>query len=463
MKTWDIIVIGAGPAGMSAAIEARRHSLSVLLLDEHAAAGGQIYKGVARARPRLFAGLGPSYVVGREIVLSFETCGAVHVRGASVWHIDPDGQVTWSQEGTARQAKAKRIIIATGAQERPFPIPGWTLPGVMSAGAAQIALKTGESAAPGAVFAGSGPLLLLVAAQYLRLGVPVRAVIDTTPPANYFRALAHPKSLASGVGLLTTGLGLLWRIRRAGVPIYFGAGDIRASGTDRLEAMEFRHAGRVRRLEVNNLFLHQGVIPNASLAVAAGCRRVWDQDQLCWRVEADDEGRTSERPILLAGDASRIIGAECAPLSGRLSALAAAHDLGRIDEGAFRRDVAALKAELKRKTAARVFVDTLYRPSDAARIPSDPQTVICRCESVRADDARLFARSGGLDINQFKSEQRCGMGPCQGRMCALTLGAIVGSEVGRDAALLAPPRARPPICPVPLGELASLAAKSERA
>ena len=145
MKTWDIIVIGAGPAGMSAAIEARRHSLSVLLLDEHAAAGGQIYKGIGRARPRLLAGLGPSYAAGREIVLSFETCGAVHVRGASCWHIDPDGQVTWSQEGTARQARAKRIIIATGAQERPFPIPGWTLPGVMSAGAAQIADRVKKS------------------------------------------------------------------------------------------------------------------------------------------------------------------------------------------------------------------------------------------------------------------------------------------------------------------------------
>ncbi len=280
-------------------------------------------------------------------------------------------------------------------------------------------------------------------------------MIDTTPLAHYLDALARPKSLVSGHRLLATGLKMLWRIRRAGVPIYFGASDIRALGGDCLEAIAFRHAGRRRHLATQNLFLHQGVIPNAPLAAAAGCRRVWDDDQCCWRIETDDEGRTSERTILLAGDAARIRGAECAPLSGRLAALAAAHDIDRIDDETYRRQAAALKTQLKQKAAARLVIDTLYRPSDAARIPSDPQTVICRCESVKAGEAQMFAREGGFDINQFKSEQRCGMGPCQGRMCAPTLGAIVGH--GRDRDTVAPLRARPPVYPVLLTELASLA------
>lgn len=457
MNSWDIVIIGAGPAGMSAAIEARSHAASVFVLDEHSYAGGQIYKGASRARPALLNALGPSYSAGARLIEKFAESGTVHETRASVWHIDAEGIVVYSKDGRVHRVVAKRIVIATGAQERPFPVPGWTLPGVMSAGAAQIALKTSQAAAPGAVFVGRGPLLFLIAAQYARLGVRVRAVIETTRFLNYVRAVGHPYSGLSGARYIVTGLELIWTIRRAGIPIFFGASDVQIEGEDKVESLTFRQGGRWRRIDrLENVFLHQGVIPNLALAAAAGCRRSWDKDNLNWTIDVDQYGRSSQPRIFLAGDAATIIGADCAPVSGELAALAAAHQIALVPDEAYRAKSARLIAELRRKTGSRAFFEVLYRPTGKSHLPDCDGTVICRCEDIKLSDVRQFVAAGGFDVNQFKSESRCGMGPCQGRMCGLTLSSILARELDRDPRNMGPQRVRPPVTPVPLKELATL-------
>ncbi|GKT19942.1 NAD(P)/FAD-dependent oxidoreductase [Acidovorax sp. SUPP2522] len=464
MTIWDVVVIGAGPAGMSAALEARTHGLSVLVLDEQTHAGGQIFRGIEQSNPSVMQALGKSYQKGQPLVAKFAHCGAVHQTGADAWFIDPAGLVVWSKDEVPHRSLARRVILATGAMERPIPFPGWTLPGVMGAGAAQIALKASATVAPHAVFAGSGPLLFLAAAQYLRLGVPVRAVIDMTPKANYRTACRHISGALMGTKLLMTGVGLIRSIHQARVPLFFGASSLEARGQEQIEEIMFRHRDRSQCITgVKTLFVHQGVVPNTALAAAAGCKREWDAGQMCWRIATDSEGRTSEPRIVMAGDAGRIVGADCSALTGRRAALAIARDLGALSERDHRVAVRPLDAAMKRNRRIRGFLDALYRPAQQAIAPLTDATIICRCENVSAGALSGFVSSGGFDLNQFKSETRCGMGPCQGRMCGQTLAIAMSAASGEDpSSATAPPRSRPPVRPVRLDELAPLAGQMEK-
>ncbi|CAM8820019.1 FAD-dependent oxidoreductase [Burkholderia pseudomallei] len=454
MTAYDLVILGAGPTGMGAAVAARGWNLSVLVLDEQPAPGGQIYRGIEQHAER-HARLDPGSVTGTALAAQFRACGATYRSGASVWFVGADGEVAFSVDGCAQRVRGRRVLLATGAMERPWPIPGWTLPGVMTAGAAQILLKTTVLVHRDPVFAGSGPLLYLAALQYRQLGIRVRAVLDTTPLAHYGRALPHVPAALRAASYLRRGMHLLWQLHRSGTPVFTGVRDVRALGDDALEAVTFQHRGQCHRLDgVRGLFLHQGIVPHIHAALAAGCTRTWDDRNACWRLVTDACGRTSQPLLFVAGDAAAITGATSAPQWGRLAALAIAHDLGQVNDKDFAAMRRAWQRLLHRDAAVRPFLDTLYRPAPACLLPPDDATLICRCEDVRAGDVRRFVEHGGRDPNQFKSAQRCGMGPCQGRQCALILAYLMA-----DAAAPAdrrPLRPRPPIVPVPLAELASV-------
>ena len=179
MHTADLIVIGAGPAGMAAAATAASAGLDVVILDEQPQAGGQIYRDVTRAAPARGHILGDDFSDGLPLVQGLENNGISHVTGATVWKIDADGQVAYSVQGRGAVAQGARVLLATGALERSMPIPGWTLPGVMTAGAAQILLKQSGLLPRRAVLAGSGPLLYLIASQMVSAGTPPLALVET--------------------------------------------------------------------------------------------------------------------------------------------------------------------------------------------------------------------------------------------------------------------------------------------
>lgn len=455
MATCDLVIVGAGPAGMGAAVEARERGLSVMVLDEQAGPGGQIYRGIEDHAAN-FTRLGTDPSKGLDLAQRLRRSGAHYQSVASVWFITPDGEIAYSVNGRAQRITAQRVLLATGAIERPCPLPGWTLPGVMTAGAAQILLKSAGVACPDAVFAGSGPLLYLAAAQYVRRGVPVRAVLDTTPAKHYLRAAGQWRSALGGFAYLRQGWDLLRQLRQAGVPIIHGVTGLHALGQNQLESIQFQRRRRWQTLDdVSGLFLHQGVVPNIQAALVAQCDRSWDERAQCWRIVTDAFGRTSQPAIYLAGDAAAITGATCAPMRGRLAALAIAHALGRIDAGRFQTEAQHLRRQLQRDAAVRPFLETLYQPAATFTAPPDLETVVCRCEEVRAREIRGFLQAGGRDPNQFKSGHRCGMGPCQGRMCALTLGHLMSAHAD-DGTMAGALRIRPPIVPVPFAELASL-------
>lgn len=456
----DVVVVGAGPAGMSAATRAARAGLSVVLLDEQDAVGGQIYRAIGRADAQRKEILGPDYAAGASIADAFVQSGARHVANASVWQVTREHAVHYLKDGKVGSFEAKRVILASGALERPFPIPGWTLPGVMTAGAAQILLKSaGEVPASAPVLAGCGPLLYLLGWQYVRAGVPIRALVDTTRHEDRWRAKRHLLSALRAWPFLSKGLHLIRTLREARVPIYEAAdnlsveGKADGNGVQRATALSFTSQGRTHRIEADVILLHQGVVPNTQFTQALRATHRWNDAQLCFTPQVDAWGELDVPGIFVAGDGAGIGGAQAAAEQGTLAALAATAQLGAIDTATRDGEAAVHRAALERVMRIRPFLDSLYRPRDANRIPAD-STVVCRCEEVTAGELRGFVALGCVGPNQAKSFGRCGMGPCQGRMCGLTV-----TEVIADARKVSPEevgyyRIRPPIKPLTLGELA---------
>jgi NADPH-dependent 2,4-dienoyl-CoA reductase/sulfur reductase-like enzyme len=466
---FDVIVIGSGPAGMSAALEASNHGARVLLLDEQPAAGGQIYRGVASAPKRRLQLLGPDYVAGRLLTeaLRAAACNSTHlteqgasdlqhIAGAAVWQVTPGREVHFLHQARSRVATGWQIVLATGAMERPFPIPGWTLPGVMTAGAAQILLKTADVVAQApVVLAGCGPLLYLLAWQYLRAGINVAAIVDSTGPADRVRALPHVGGALRGWRDLLKGLRLIGALRLAGIPFHSGATHFAVEGTSEAQGISFDDArGRRQRIAACTVLLHQGVVPHTHVTWSLRAEHRWDAVQQCFLPVADDWGALSVPGIRIAGDGRGIGGAKVAAAQGRLVGLAAAHSCGVIS--AQERDLLARpwQRELRRHLAIRPFLDALYRAPDAHRIPSD-EVVVCRCEEVTAGTVRKSARLGAQGPNQAKAFSRCGMGPCQGRMCGLTVTEVLASAARRTPQDVGFYRIRPPLKPLTVGELAA--------
>ncbi|WP_099722373.1 NAD(P)/FAD-dependent oxidoreductase [Bordetella bronchiseptica] len=458
----ELLVVGAGPAGMAAATQSAALGVDTLLLDEQATPGGQIYRAItttALTRPDI---LGPDYWHGASLLEPLRASGAAYLSGATVWAVSRsaeagDGgvfEVAYSVGGQADILRARHILLATGALERPFPIPGWTLPGVVTAGAAQILLKT-AAIVPGehAVLAGGGPLLYLLAWQYLNAGVRIERLLETTAPGRLARALPHALDFLRSP-YLAKGLKLM-RAVRAHVPITRGVQDLRAQGRERLESLSYRAGGRTHDMPARHLMLHQGVVPNLNLSRALGVDHQWNPTQACWQPRVDDWGATSVAGIGIAGDGAGIGGAVAAEHRGRLAALQAAVALGRIDDARRDREARTPRRALARAMRGRAFFDVLYRPADAYRRPGD-DTIVCRCEEITAGQIRATVRLGCSGPNQMKAFLRCGMGPCQGRLCGLTVSELIADERGVPLPEVGYYRLRFPTKPVTLGELASL-------
>jgi NADPH-dependent 2,4-dienoyl-CoA reductase/sulfur reductase-like enzyme len=327
----------------------------------------------------------------------------------------------------------------------------------MNAGAGQILFKShGIVPDDGVVLAGSGPLLLLLAWQYLHAGVRVEALLDLTPTWNHLLALPKlPRALLAG-HYLTKGLQYKRELRRAGVSTLHNVRNLCAEGENKLQSVSFVHNGRERSLETGLLLVHFGVIPHTQLARIAGCRHVWDDSQLCWRPQLDEWGGTSVEGILVAGDGGGIGGARSAEHAGRLSALQALYALGALDRAARQRLSRMDRKWMREELHIRPFLESFFRISDDLLQVRSDDTLVCRCEEVTAGEIRAAIAQGHLDSNQVKFLTRCGMGACQGRQCAEAVSHIVAAATGKSVEEVGHYRERPPVNPLTLGQLAGL-------
>lgn len=310
-EDYDVVVIGAGPAGLAAAATSAEAGLSTLLLDENIGPGGQVFRAIASTPVTDRKQLGEDYWVGTELVQALRASDAEVIHRATVWSLDRNLDIAVSVGGASAFVKARRVILATGALERPFPIPGWTLPGVMTAGAAQTMLKSSALVPDGrTVIGGQGPLLWLLAAQILRLGGRIDRILDTTERGNYFAALPHAFAFLTSP-YFAKGLSMMREVK-AKVQVVSGVTELSASGDGQLASVSYVAGGKRETVLADLLLLHQGVVPNVNLAMAAGIEHRWDDLQLCWSPVLDASGNSSVAGIAIAGDGAGIGGANAA-------------------------------------------------------------------------------------------------------------------------------------------------------
>lgn len=446
----DVLIVGAGPAGMAAALELVSHGLSVTVTDDQPAPGGRIFAAIEN-RPIH----GREDHAGANLVAQFRAAGGSYLPNTEVWQIEPGPRVFLTTDGKASMVEPRFVLLATGAQERPMPFPGWQLPGVMTVGAGQILLKTARQIPIDPVWlAGTGPLLLLYARQLIDAGGSIAGILDTTPPRSLGAAAALvPGALRYGWRDLIRGLAWSAGIRRTS--IIHGVVSLEATGQDRLS--EVRYAtrdGKSGTISTSLLLVHDGVVPGIHATLSAGCQHRWNVEQKCFEPTLVAFGASSDSTIYVAGDGAGIRGAGAAILSGKLAAIGIAASAGMLSTDQANRLAAPLRRRLSSSSAFRRLVDTLYPPADLA-IPDT--TIICRCEEVTAGQIRevLLGRPQ-LGPDGIKASTRAGMGPCQGRQCGLSLTRLVSEMHGENPNAIGFLRIRPPLKPLTLSELVGL-------
>jgi len=448
---YDVAVIGAGPAGLAAATVCAHAGLATVLFDEQPAPGGQIYRAFTAAPIKQKGVLGADYWAGATVARKFLASGASYVPGATVWNLTRDREIGVSVAGAAHILRAERVIVATGALERPFPIRGWTLPGVMTAGAGQILLKSSGLVPEGrTVLAGCGPLLWLIAWQYLNAGARIDAILETTAKESRTAARGHALEFLLSPYLLK-GLRLMLAVRSK-VRVISDVSELAAEGDTRVTAVAYRtEGGATQRLPVDHLLLHQGVVPNVNLAMAAGVEHRWGDGQLCFAPVLDPDGNSSIPGIAIAGDGAGIAGAAAAQARGELAGIAAVRAL----KPALQTNETAARARLKKALRGRAFLDAYYRPAAQFRRPAG-DVLACRCEEVTAQQIVDTVALGCTGPNQMKAFLRCGIGPCQGRLCGLTVTELIANARAVSPQEVGYYRLRPPVKPITLAELAQL-------
>jgi NADPH-dependent 2,4-dienoyl-CoA reductase/sulfur reductase-like enzyme len=449
-----LVIVGAGPAGMAAAIAAAEAGVDPLVIDDNPRPGGQIYRqgpALAEQDPRGADLLGRFAALGHRITLLGST---------SVWGLFPPRQVAIHGVGGSSMIQAEQLILAPGAYEYVPPFPGWTLPGVMTPGAAQQMVKT-MGVAPGqrAVVAGSGPFLLVVAEQLHRAGVQVVAVIEAASAWQFLRAVP---ALLSQPGLLREGIGYLYRLELAAVPIHRGQlvteargdGEVRQVVVCPCDQRWRPDRSRARVIAADTLCIGYGFVPRSQLAQLAGCKMHFDEQRGGWAAQRDDTLQTSVPGVRVAGDAGGIGGALLAREEGTLAGLAAAWELKAIDETTFRK---ARSAILHRSRKLLRFQAALARVSKIqpglSTLPAD-DTIVCRCEELTRAEVEEGIGFGGTDLRSLKVMTRLGMGPCQGAMCWPAMVRMLAARTGKSLEEIGPISVRPPIAPVRLGDLA---------
>lgn len=452
----DVLVLGAGPAGVGAAIAARRHGLSVIVLDEATEAGGQVYRAPAPGLPRDTAATRPGEALRARLASSGAECRL----GEVAWSITPlpagGFRVDSLGEAGPRKVEATRLILATGAQERVVPFPGWTLPGIIGLAGATILLKS-QGIAPGAstLVAGTGPLLAAVAAAILKAGGKVTAVVDIASRGDWLVTLP---ALMRRPALFGRGLGWHAKLRAAGVPLLFGHTIERAEAHGAMievtlapvDRVGHPRAGERRRMTVDSVAVGHGLVPACDAARLLRTAQHYDTARGHWQPTTDAGFRASLPGLYVAGDGAGIVGADAAFLQGQIAGLSAAMDHGCTVSP---EEIANLRRRSKRAAVVGFAMAQLSAPRAGQIAAIAPETIVCRCEDVSRAEIDRAIGEGAHDANQLKSWTRCGMGPCQGRVCGDVAGALLAAATGRTRQEAGFLTARTPLRPLPVDAL----------
>ena len=458
----SLAIVGAGPAGLAAALTAADLGVRVVLLDSGAQAGGQFYRQPAAEfkarRPQALHHAWRTWTKLRDRLAVHVAAGRItHLADRHVWFVEGefDGVGRFGVHALLGPAQtesetvtADAVLLATGGYEKVLPFPGWTLPGVVTAGGAQAMLK-GGLVLPGrtAVVAGTGPLLMPVAAGLAAAGAEVAAYVESTHPADFVR---HTATLAANPAKIAEAAQYAAQLLRHKVPVTVRHTVVAAHGTDRVEAVTVAaldpegrvRPGTERRIACDTLAVGHGMLAHTDLAETLGCAIDATGDPF---VVTDAEQRTDVDGVWAAGEATGIGGAVLALAEGEIAGYSIAARLGGVEpRPADWAPAARTRARLRRFFAA---VDSAYAPPAHWVEQVTDDTVVCRCEEVTAAEVReAVGELGATDVRTVKLLTRAGMGWCQGRVCAVGVAGVAGCSVGSAKRAFARP--------VPLGVLA---------
>ena len=441
-----VLVVGAGPAGTRAAETLVAHGVAVIVIDEGARSGGQIYRrppdGFSRPAAMLY-GFEAQKAEAVHAALEAVKDRIDYRPGTLVWNIEGSVAQTLGPAGIER-IEFDSLILATGAMDRVIPFPGWTLPGVFTMGGSQVALKAqGCAIGDPVVFMGTGPLLYLVAYQYVHAGAHVAAVLDTSRLGQSIPVLP---GLLWGGRTFAKGIWYMTWLRAAGIAVRAGITPVAAEGDSSLEAVHYRdRRGREHRIACTGLGIGYSVKSEVQLAELAGCEMVFDPLAQQWLPQADEDGRALANAVYLAGDGAGVAGADAAEVRGRLAALALLADKDIVIDRAIQ---ARLRARLRRIMRFRNALErALPAPFHLVRALPD-ETIICRCEAITAGDIREGRALSPAEMNRAKAFTRVGMGRCQGRVCGPAAAQILAAERGCNVAEVGRLRGQAPVKPL---------------
>jgi thioredoxin reductase/bacterioferritin-associated ferredoxin len=455
----DLAVIGAGPAGLAAALVASGLGLKVTLLDESPSAGGQYIVGQSGRNPQRAFSITERH--GDELLRCVADAPVRWRPGTLVWHLASDLTLSLYRRGEVTSPlRAKAVILATGAREQVVPFPGWTLPGVMMVGAAQLLAKR-HGLTPGkrVLVAGSGPLLLPAAAKLAELRARVVGVLEATHPRAW---LPFAPAAWRNWDRFGEGWHYLRAMRQAHIPYRFGRTVVMAQGQGRVEkavtavldASGCPIPGSTETIPVDAICVSFGFVPNIELAQVAGAALRFEPGCGGWTPQLDKNGQTTVPGLFVAGEAARVAGAAAAMMEGHFVGLAAACHVGGFTQPELDGESALVAGRRRRQARFGAMLNTLFGPPPGLSAITTDDTPICRCEEVTAGDVRAAIRQGAVTLDALKTRTRVGQGPCQGRTCGPILARMIAQEAGKPVADAGLFRVRPPVKPVPVAALA---------
>lgn len=427
---FDILVVGAGPAGLAAAVAAASTGKHVGLVDENFHVGGQIWHSAPAEEQQTFR----PHPAAAKYLKQINDYAVRHLQGWRIFAQPALNVLRMEGYQQTRDIGYEKLILATGARERFLPFPGWTLPNVMGVGGLQNLLKSGFSIkGKRIVIAGSGPLLLALAAYAKQHGAKVAGIFEQTPTWKLARfaisTLAHPGKIAQGID---------YRLKSLGVPYRSGCWPVEAIGSERVESVRITNGDKQWQISCDYLACAFNFVPNGELASLLGCKTQSMPQPCC--VAVDEWQRTSVPNIYCAGEPTGIGGLELSLVEGEIAGFAAADRLVHAQRLFAQRS--------KMQQFAEQLGQCFALRSELKKL-AHPQTIVCRCE-----DTSFEALQEHQSWRSAKLHTRCGMGPCQGRICGPATEFLFGWKA---------PSVRPPIFPASLSSLAATSSQSEAA
>ena len=443
-----LVVVGGGPAGLSAGTQAARLGMAVTVVDEYDKVGGQYFRGRqdsdAPGSPRRFARESPAVqTLVNTVVVDTPANGVLSV---------------WSEGSAVRPLDYDALVLATGAYDRTVALPGWTLPGVLTAGAASTLAKThGVTRGMRLLVAGSGPFLLAVADDLSSQGCQVQ-VVEATPLSTSIGGLP---TIARSAAISRQTLRYLFRLGVRRVRRQYGSMVTAIHGSDQVKAATIHRvdqewspiAGSERTVEVDAVCIGFGFVPQLELAQALKCAIGYWEETSDFYVKTDKAMRTSQAHVYAAGEVTGIGGIRVAVTEGRLAGFTAAYDLGLVDQRDYGTQFENLSRHLARVRRLGDWIRHAYRPRAGLWSLTDSDTMLCRCEDVTMASVAAALTNNPATPFAVKTATRAGFGLCQGRICSPYLIEWLRSQHGYAVPEEDRPwRIRPPIRPVPSGE-----------